>query len=411
MKKVVRSGGLALVLILLVGMIVSAIFPWETEHQMSAYNDHWNDVSSFRGALKAQGYEIGNIMSSPKVLEDQDDWLGTVLIITGVERPYTQEEIDAIGKFIERDGRVILADDYGYSGPLLQEFVGDVFLNGSTLYSSNYVKNPAFVRVSALVDREYHVLLNKPSAIQGTLPGHIISITDNRTWMDANENNEKDIEELEGIYVIGLKFANNIFLSDPSLFINDMWKREDNAAFALALVRDLLPQGGKVIFEESRHISSDTGARVQREVYDSLLFVAFDNWARGLIIAISLLSVMAYLRYVRLPSEWFHRDNLNEAWLMNYTEPFLAAEDNLRVKNLLENKVRVAAQMSPREFALKRKALIEKMLTDKDLVKFLTKWKTHSKAELEGALEKIKGWRPDPETYQKVSDKAKGGRG
>jgi hypothetical protein len=186
-----------------------------------------------------------------------------------------------------------------------------------------------------------------------------------------------------------MRFLSNIFLSDPSIFINDMWNKEDNADFAMALVRNLLPGGGKVIFEESRHVSSETGVRVQKEIYDVLIVLSMDNIARVSLLVLSIIGVMVYLRYVRLPTDWHHRDRLNEPFLRNYEEPYLSSDDNLRIRRILEEQIRVSLKLSRSEFDTNRKKILKRALKDPELFKFMTTWRVYEREKLSDVLDRI----------------------
>jgi hypothetical protein len=388
--------GAITVVSLLVALAISSLWPWSVERQMSAYSDQWNDVSMFREALVKDNYGVEDIMSSPTVLGTQKDWTGHLLIIMGVEKPYTQDELKAIRQFLTNGGKMILADDKGYSAPLLKDLPGGVSINRSRLYSSDYIKNPDFIQVTAYIDsgpvvnRPYELLTDRPAAFQGGIPGIVFSLTDDTAWLDANGNSKKDPDEKVGTYVLGFFYNNNAYLSDPSVFINDMWPRLQNSALGQDIVRAMLPRGGKVIFDESRHVSGNAAQRAQKEVYDAFIFVANDNYAKGTLIAVCIIGVLVYLRYVKLPTDWYHLPALDEPWLLNYKEGSLTASDGLRVRLLLENKVRVALRLSDKEFKLRRKAILEEVLDDPDLLWFLQTWAGYKKEDLPRILEKIR---------------------
>lgn len=377
-------------------LAISSIWPWTVERQMSAYTNNWNDVSIFRDALERHGYGTEAILSSPRVLDLEKDWSGSVLIILGVERPYTKQELASINHFLEKGGRLFLADDGGYSAPLLRAVAGDVTVNRSRLYSPDYIKNPDFIRATGYIDsgpiinKKYSLLTDRPAAFQGAVSGTPFIYTDNRSWIDVNGNKEKDLAEESGTYVLGFFDTGNAFISDPSLFINDMAVRFQNLALGLDIINAMLPKGGKVIFDESRHVSSNAGERAQRQVYDAFMFVAYDDFAKVVLVAVCIVAVLVYLRFVKLPTDWYHLPNLDEPWLLNYKEGSLGASDTYRVRLLLENRVRVARRLSTAEFKLRRKEILDGAIEDPDLIRFLQRWETYKKEDLERVVDKIK---------------------
>jgi hypothetical protein len=380
----------------LVSLGLANLWPWQMERQLSAYTDHWNDISFMRLDLQKDGYTIDNIMSSPKVLNTQDRWDRSLLIVAGVEKPYTKEEIASISKFLEHGGKLLLADDRGNSEPLLEQLGIELKVNTSKVYSPSYIKNPDFIELSGYIDSgpvsntDYTVLSDKPATFEGSVPGTIFLTTDNDSWIDTNHNKERELSEPLKTYVIGFFVSGNTFLSDPSIFINDMWVRDQNAKLGRDIVRAMLPDGGKVIFDESRHVSTDSAHRAQKALYDMFIFLSFDNYARGIMVAACIIGVLFYLRYVRLPTDWRHLPNLDEPYFVNYKEGTLSQSDGLRVKVLLENKVRVSLQMSSKEFNLRKRDLMTKVLDDPDLIRFQRAWAAYKKEDLERILDKIK---------------------
>jgi len=397
-----RAIGVITVVALLVALGISSLWPWTAERHMSAYGNDWDDVSYFRRDLDKTGYTTMNILSSPMTLETTSNWQDTVLVVAGVERPYTDEEAQAIYRFLERGGKLVLADDRGHSDPLLKELVGDVKVNRSKLYSPSYVKNPDFIETAGyidsgpVIDKRYTVMTNKPATFEGAIVGTIFLNTDNRSWLDVNNNKEKDLAEHERYFIIGFFFTGNAFLSDPSVFINDMWVRDQNAALGLDIIAAMLPKGGTVIFDESRHISSDAGQRAEKQVYDIFLVFTYDNYARAALITMCIAAVLLYLRFVKLPSDWAHMPNLDVPWLLNYKEGHIGSEDALRIRTLLENKVRVALCLSNKEFKLRKTDLMASTVKDELLLRFWKGWDAYGKEELEPVLERLSKFEVEP---------------
>lgn len=388
--------GAVTVVVLLVSVGIANLWPWSMERQLSAYTGHWNDISFMRLDLEKEGYSIDNIMSSPRVLDTQDRWDRSLLIVAGVERPYTKDEITSISNYLERGGKLLLADDRGYSEPLLKQLGVLLTINTTRVYSPSYLKNPDFIELSGYIDSgpvfstDYTVLSDKPATFDGAIPGTIFLTTDNDSWMDTNGNKERDLSEPLKTYVLGIFVSGNTYLSDPSIFINDMWVRDQNAKLGVDIVRAMLPYGGKIIFDESRHVSTDSAHRAQKGVYDIFIFVAFDNYARGVVVAACIIAVLFYLRYVRLPTDWRHLPNLDEPYLVNYQEGAISQSDGLRIRILLENRVRVALRLSSKEFNLRKRDLMAKVLDDPDLIRFYRSWDIYKKEDLERVLDKIK---------------------
>ena len=85
--RISNRAGLA---ILLVTVLVSStvLFPLlqrtvSREPQLSAYGDDWNDLSRFRNALEAEGYNITSVLSSPAVIADLEHPSQTLVVVAG----------------------------------------------------------------------------------------------------------------------------------------------------------------------------------------------------------------------------------------------------------------------------------------------------------------------------------------
>jgi hypothetical protein len=396
-----KSIAYGIILLLLITMLIAAIMPGQPRRQMSIYNDEWNDLSKFRDELVKQGYKTKNIMASPSTLNRywlsqgaNFTWADTLIMVIGVEKPYTKAEALSLLEYTYYDeARILVADDFGYGNDLFEKMeISAQVVSGARLYSEDYEKNPAFVKAKATIENhEYDIMLNKPSTINAELGGPFIK-SDAQSWLDVNDNQDKDLNETEDIHYMGNFFSGHwgAVLSDPSIFINDMFDRAQNRAFILALVRHLLPNGGTVIFDESRHASKDPVSEARSNIYDGIMFVVTNYYAAGALVLFCLAGCVLYLIKMKLPEEWFHTDVLLKPNLREYEEPELSRTDHIRLRFILQNKLRIAMGLSEEEFSKVRKDQIEQVVTDPDLFKFLYLKHGYTKEELEYIMEKMK---------------------
>jgi len=149
------------------------------------------------------------------------------------------------------------------------------------LYDPSYIRNTKFVSVNAtFLGRNYKLILNEPAALDmkygSSSRSSILAKSGSGSWLDKNENGVRDPTELKDSYDIIAYHSNNDFdsaaviISDPGLFINDNWGMMDNSNFVLHLINYLLPDGGEVIFDESRHINENTFELDARTYVDDL---------------------------------------------------------------------------------------------------------------------------------------------
>ena len=130
-------------LLLLLAVLVERVLE-PTPSQLSAYDNDWNDLGTFRDDLHERGIETRSLVSSPLLLPDVDHPSATVFVIAGVERDtyslprfgdpeagtlvsfaeikgYTQTEQNAILGFVDAGGTLIVLDDFGFASSLGSE--------------------------------------------------------------------------------------------------------------------------------------------------------------------------------------------------------------------------------------------------------------------------------------------------
>ena len=141
---------LVLLLLTLLGSFVNP-----TYSQLSAYDDDWDDISTFRSDLNQMGVETHSLVSSPLLLHEIENPEETVFIIAGVEKDtislprftgdsnivqmqesdgYTTSEVEAITSFVARGGTILVMDDFGYSTGVAAAF--GIEYSGHKLYDA-----------------------------------------------------------------------------------------------------------------------------------------------------------------------------------------------------------------------------------------------------------------------------------
>ena len=113
MKLSSRSG--IIILFVTVTLSTLVLFPIlqivvERDPQLSAYDEDWNDISNFRQALEEEedtSYNVSAILSNPAVLDDIANPSSSLLVIAGIESPYTELELEILVRFMERGGSIL----------------------------------------------------------------------------------------------------------------------------------------------------------------------------------------------------------------------------------------------------------------------------------------------------------------
>ena len=134
MRKTFREKyGSKLFALAIIIMMITVVYPTlitnaKNPSQLSAYDDDWNDISTFASDIDEDqngNHVMKTIVSRPAIINKISDIErnstektieinSTVLVIIGVERSYSEFDSNAIYNFVKSGGKVIIADDSGY---------------------------------------------------------------------------------------------------------------------------------------------------------------------------------------------------------------------------------------------------------------------------------------------------------
>ena len=375
-----------LILILLIMTLLVVISPHHTS-QLSIYSDDWDDLSKFKKALEDNKFPISHISSSAIYLREVKSPESTVFIIAGLERKYSLNEVNALSEFIKEGGNVIIADDFGYGNSILENLKISIMENGlfgatdyrvkyrfinKQVVDISYYNHPNYPRYVTDTIPPYEIIMNAPSGLieqTGTenlfLSYHfledeeIITQSSSMSWLDLNGNFSRDAGESAGPFtmivkirvptqieifnIFGSRTYSLVLLSDPGMLINEMWGMADNREFALSLVREMLPDGGEVIFDESVHLNENAATKLGNSFYSLIAYIFGNIWS-VFIIELILLIILIYLVVKRKPKLLFkrHRHSLNTRMVYFMKRPELDNSDYHWLKWIMLEKIRIS---------------------------------------------------------------------
>jgi len=335
-----RSG----IVILLVTITLSTLilFPIlqivvERDPQLSAYDEDWNDISNFRLALEEDAdtsYNVSAILSNPAVLDDIVDPSSSLLVIAGIESPYTELELEILVRFMERGGSILVLGDYDYSNTIAQLFAIEFVQH--QLWDQNYRDNVSFIETTAHIDdKSYSVLLNEPVAIKDLnsqslnlwssnieWTKNVFMTTSRNSWIDSDDDGAitPDDEAAPfsgfqlgvkcGLRLEGEALGSAVFISDSSLGINHMWNENQNSFFLIALVESIIGTDGQVLFDESRHTQESFGASLFQAALGFYFLLSGDTLVLQIIRLNVLVAVIIFTMAMSLrqpePKRLFH---------------------------------------------------------------------------------------------------------
>ena len=340
-----RSGVIFLFVTILICVLI--LFPIlqyvvERDPQLSAYDDDWNDISSFRMALEEQdetSYNVSAILSNPAVLDEIKDPSSTLLIIAGTESPYTNIELEILVRFMEEGGSILVFGDFDYSNTVAGLFAIEYVEH--TLWDQNYrgnvslIETTAYIRDSTNGDQSYSLLLNEPVAIKDLTSQQVnfwssgfevrrqtIISTSGSSWIDSDDDGaitpEDEAAPPSG-FALGMRFdmgpkseplGSAVFISDSSLPINEMWNENQNSLFLKDLVKSIIGSDGLVLFDESRHTQESFGASLFQAALGFYFLLSGETLILQVIrlnvlVAVIILTMALSLRQPE-PRRWYH---------------------------------------------------------------------------------------------------------
>jgi hypothetical protein len=411
-------------------LVLAAVPGASSRHsQLSAFDDGWDDISDFRADVEYRlgiPIEMRTITSSAAALDAIVDARGALYIAVGVERPYAYSEWAAIARFQERGGAVLVADDFGEGGTLLR-YSGPTDVPAlmhagdrpaaSWLFSDDRLadvrvdRNPLLVRVDVPVPdgRTLQLLLDDPSCFvwnedlgseggggdSGTGDAEVLAWSSERSWIDADRDGRRDPEEDSRAYPVIVYEEGMLLLSDPSVFINDMYHRYDNREVLILLVETLLPKGGTVIIDESVHIEPGLGSEVDDLGLRAALRALGQPWPMwpGLLFLVVMVAV-AVLSSRRRPMRFVpHQDRLSERHML-LPGPMTLLGDYQEARALLLQRLRYAYGLDPAELPRLPPQLVAELLGDWNLARFALQPMPPDPAALSAALAAIAAWTP-----------------
>jgi hypothetical protein len=222
----------------------------------SAYDDSARGLSQLAQDAQGEGIEVQSLATGPHALDAAEHPAQSVLLVAGVERAYSAGEVQALRGFVERGGTALVADDFG-SGHQVGDLFG-VSFDKRQLRDANFDRNVSLVRVNAsLAAGNFTFVMNVPASL-GTAPGANVTplaSSGSDSYIDENLDGVEDQGDIKGPFlVLALVPAGQgrvLFASDPGMLANDL--AGDNAPFLQALLKQLLPDGGTLYVDESRH--------------------------------------------------------------------------------------------------------------------------------------------------------------
>ncbi|WP_440771924.1 DUF4350 domain-containing protein [Natronorubrum sp. DTA28] len=220
------------------------------------YNYAWDGTSEFRDRITADPGTDLEIVHETDRYEDGDAD-ETVAFVVAPETEYDGTDAERIRQFVEDGGTLVVLDDFGqHSNELLSAIGADARTDGELLRDDvNYESTPTMPVATAVDDDVLapgvdEVTLNHASAVD---PGNATVLVQTSEFAYLAETETANLsagDELESRPVMTTEDIGSgqvVVIGDPSILINAMIDRSDNAL----LVEGLYANESVVLFDHS----------------------------------------------------------------------------------------------------------------------------------------------------------------
>jgi len=231
---------IALAVVLFVSWLSITFYP-SVQDFMKA-NPFWNGLRDFSAQFKA------DLVATPNEVPTRGK---NTVLITISYHPYSDEDLARITDFVNTGGTLLVMDDYGYGNQVLHalgldmEFYGQPLLDPYLNYRNQWLPVVTDLAPEIREAGIKQLTLNHATALRVGKPYEVLARSSDTAYLDENGNETWDKGETKGPLVVAARAAVGqggvIAISDPSILINSMIERGDNAAF----LKEIIQQAGE----------------------------------------------------------------------------------------------------------------------------------------------------------------------
>jgi hypothetical protein len=239
-------------------IIISMVCLWASPsvQDFMTANSLWNGVRYISGEFGATSID------SLKELPDSPQGK-TLLSIPSLQ--YGEESLAELQEFVALGGRLLLLDDHGQGNGVLEYLGLEARFSGTPLLDPLYCYRnqqlPKITDFSPEIEREgiEVVVLNHATSLTDVAESGVIAWSSAASFLDFDKNNNWSPAEEKGPFPVAAKYrvgrGTVILVSDPSIIINSMIRRDDNRTFVNYLIGLETGQGDLLI--DRQHLGKD----------------------------------------------------------------------------------------------------------------------------------------------------------
>jgi hypothetical protein len=256
----VSSSPLRARFILLVGLVASAAFIlglaacFPSIDDLFVGNSYWNGLSEVYNVYHPARIEtlvtLNTTFSEPS---------NSTLLMLGPSKPFTENDVLEVRKYLAEGGSVVLADDFGSANTLLEG------LGLRVRFSGELMKDPLFKDRNELMPVAYtfnqslkergvsEMVMNYPTVLNETEGVTVLSWSSSFSYVSSKVASPS-VNSPSGPFPLiaeaDVGGGRLVLVSDPSMFINGMLGSGDNSAVLGSFMR------GSVAIDETHSIPS-----------------------------------------------------------------------------------------------------------------------------------------------------------
>lgn len=267
---------LALVCLAVLVLGVVLVMGATSTSSLGTHNPSWDGTADFRSIAdeRTNAEIVRNVSAYDDVSAN-----GTLAIVLSPAEPYGQDA-DAIRRFLDRGGTVLIAEDYRTNADSLLATLGaSARFDGRPVRDErNYENSPNFVEATVIAEQPLTqgfqtLVLNRGTVLE---PGEatVLVRTSRDAYLDVNRNDALDEDETPAerpvMAVEPVGDGRVVTVADPSIFINSMLEYGDNRALATQLTE----RYDRVVFDVSHSPGIPPLAALVLTIRESLLVQA-----------------------------------------------------------------------------------------------------------------------------------------
>ncbi len=223
------------VAIVIISAICILFFP--TVQDFMVGNSLWNGLTQF--SREHQATTVDSFKELPELSQEKN-------FVSIPYRPYKEDELERVKRFVQEGGRLLLMDDFGEGNQVLEHFgIGARFSGDMLLDPLFCYKNPKLPKITDFASGVEQsgvqaIALNHATALTKTSSAQILARSSDKSFLDIDRDGQESNADPKGPFPVAARFEMGkgevILLSDPSILINSMISKDDNRLFLQHLI-------------------------------------------------------------------------------------------------------------------------------------------------------------------------------